>query len=116
MELKEKMDRMVEELNAANYRYYVLDDPTMDDRDYDLKLRKLEELEQAHPELARADSPTKRVGGEALSKFEKVTHPVPLNSLVGWSRKSTVFPWHWNMRMANSSGEPPVETATWART
>ena len=81
MELKEKMDRMVEELNAANYRYYVLDDPIMDDRDYDLKLRELEELEQAHPELARADSPTKRVGGEALSKFEKVTHPVPLNSL-----------------------------------
>lgn len=81
MELKEKMDRMVEELNAANYRYYVLDDPTMDDRDYDLKLRELEELEQAHPELARADSPSKRVGGEALSKFEKVTHPVPLNSL-----------------------------------
>ena len=81
MELKDKMDRMVEELNAANYRYYVLDDPTMDDRDYDLKLRELEELEQAHPELARADSPTKRVGGEALSKFEKVTHPVPLNSL-----------------------------------
>ena len=81
MELKEKMDRMVEELNAANYRYYVLDDPTMDDRDYDLKLRELEELEQAHPELVRADSPTKRVGGEALSKFEKVTHPVPLNSL-----------------------------------
>ncbi len=81
MELKEKMDRMVEELNAANYRYYVLDDPTMDDRDYDLKLRELEELEKDHPELARADSPTKRVGGEALSKFEKVTHPVPLNSL-----------------------------------
>ena len=81
MELKEKMDRMVEELNAANYRYYVLDDPTMDDRDYDLKLRELEKLEQAHPELARADSPTKRVGGEVLSKFEKVTHPVPLNSL-----------------------------------
>ena len=81
MELKEKMDRMVEELNAANYRYYVLDDPTMDDRDYDLKLRELEELEKDHPELARADSPTKRVGGEALSKFEKVTHPVPMNSL-----------------------------------
>lgn len=81
MELKEKMDRMVEELNAANYRYYVLDDSTMDDRDYDLKLRELEELEKDHPELARADSPTKRVGGEALSKFEKVTHPVPLNSL-----------------------------------
>ncbi len=57
MELKEKMDRMVEELNAANYRYYVLDDPTMDDRDYDLKLRELEELEKDHPELARADSP-----------------------------------------------------------
>lgn len=81
MEAKERMEQLVQTLNQANYRYYVLDDPTMADRDYDLLLRELESLEEAHPELARPDSPTKRVGGEALSKFEKVVHPVPLNSL-----------------------------------
>ena len=76
-----EIDQLRRELERAGYEYYVLDKPTMSDYDYDHKLRRLEELEQAHPELARADSPTKRVGGEALSKFEKVTHPVPLNSL-----------------------------------
>ena len=75
------MDELVEMLNTANYRYYVLDDPQMLDFEYDRLLRELEELEAAHPELARNDSPTKRVGGEALSKFEKVQHPVPLMSL-----------------------------------
>ncbi len=68
-------------MKEANYRYYVLDDPTMPDFEYDHLLRELEELEAANPELAAADSPTKRVGGEALSQFEKVTHPVPLMSL-----------------------------------
>ncbi len=68
-------------LTEANYRYYVLDDPTMPDFEYDRLLRELEELENAHPELAQPDSPTKRVGGEAVSQFEKVTHPVPLMSL-----------------------------------
>ena len=68
-------------MTEANYRYYVLDDPKMQDFEYDRLLRELEELEAAHPELAKADSPTKRVGGEALSQFEKVAHPVPLMSL-----------------------------------
>lgn len=81
MNFKERMDELVELLNTANYRYYVLDDPQMLDFEYDRLLRELEELEAAHPELARNDSPTKRVGGEALSKFEKVQHPVPLMSL-----------------------------------
>ena len=81
MNFKERMDELVEQLNAANYRYYVLDDPQMLDFEYDHLLRELEELEAAHPDLILADSPTKRVGGEALSKFEKVQHPVPLMSL-----------------------------------
>ena len=63
---RQEINTLCDKLNWHNYRYYVLDDPTMDDRDYDLKLRELEELEKDHPELARADSPTKRVGGEAL--------------------------------------------------
>lgn len=81
MNFKERMDNLVELLNAANYRYYVLDDPQMQDFEYDRLLRELEELEAEYPEFAREDSPTKRVGGAALSKFEKVNHPVPLMSL-----------------------------------
>lgn len=81
MEPKERIDALTARLNQANYRYYVLDDPDMPDFEYDHLLRELEELEQAHPELAREDSPTRRVGGEAISQFEKVTHPVPLMSL-----------------------------------
>ena len=68
-------------LNEANYKYYVLDDPTMPDFEYDRLLRELEDLENAHPDMALPNSPTKRVGGEALSKFEKVAHAVPLMSL-----------------------------------
>ena len=69
------------ELNQANYEYYVKDAPTMSDYDYDHKLRRLEELEGAHPELITPDSPTQRVGGKALESFQQVTHRVPLESL-----------------------------------
>ena len=81
METKQRMDELVAVLNEANYRYYVLDDPKMLDFEYDRLLRELENLEAENPEYTRLDSPTKRVGGEALSKFEKVTHAVPLMSL-----------------------------------
>lgn len=81
MEEKNRIRQLTEILSDANYRYYVLDDPQMPDFEYDRLLRELEELEAAHPELAREDSPTKRVGGQALSKFEKVSHIVPLMSL-----------------------------------
>ena len=81
MNPKERIDELTRILTQANYQYYVLDQPTMQDFEYDRLLRELEELESANPELAASDSPTKRVGGEALSQFEKVTHPVPLMSL-----------------------------------
>ena len=81
MEARERIQELTELLTQANYRYYVLDDPSMPDFEYDRLLRELEELEAANPHLASPDSPTQRVGGEALSKFEKVTHPVPLMSL-----------------------------------
>ncbi len=79
--MKERIKTLTAQLNEANHRYYVLDDPKMPDFEYDRLLRELEDLEAAYPELALPDSPTKRVGGEALSKFEKVVHPVPLMSL-----------------------------------
>ena len=81
MEPKQRIQELTDLLNEANTKYYVLDAPEMPDFEYDRLLRELEELESAHPELALPDSPTKRVGGEALSQFEKVRHPVPLMSL-----------------------------------
>lgn len=81
MNTKERMEQLVELLTEANYRYYVLDAPTMQDFEYDCLLRELEVLEKENPALVHPDSPTQRVGGEALSKFEKVTHSVPLMSL-----------------------------------
>ena len=81
MEPKKRIDELVEQLKDANYRYYVLDNPEMPDFEYDRLLRELEELEKANPELLRPDSPTQRVGGEVLSAFQKVEHPVPLQSL-----------------------------------
>lgn len=81
MEAIERIEFLTQLLNDANYRYYVLDDPQMQDFEYDRYLRELEELEAANPALVKPDSPTQRVGGVALSKFEKVTHRVPLMSL-----------------------------------
>ena len=81
MDPKERIEALTAQLKEANYRYYVLDNPTMPDFEYDRLLRELEDLEKVHPELASADSPTQRVGGQAVSQFEKVAHPVPLMSL-----------------------------------
>ncbi len=81
MDYKSEMKTLRETLSEAGYRYYVLDDPTMEDYEYDRLLRRLEELEAEHPEEVTPDSPTQRVGGAALESFTQVTHPVPLESL-----------------------------------
>ena len=81
MNPKERIAELTAMLSEANYRYYVLDNPQMPDFEYDRLLRELEVLEGENPSLALPDSPTKRVGGQALSQFEKYTHPVPLMSL-----------------------------------
>ena len=81
MDYKSEMKALRDRLNEAGYRYYVLDDPAMDDYEYDRLLRRLEELEAEHPEEVTPDSPTQRVGGAALESFTQVEHPVPLESL-----------------------------------
>jgi DNA ligase (NAD+) len=68
-------------LEEANYRYYVLDDPAIEDAEYDRLLRELQDLEAAHPELATQDSPTQRVGAPPSSAFAEVRHQVPMLSL-----------------------------------
>ena len=81
MNPQEEILALTRELIEAGHRYYVLDDPTMPDYEYDQKLRHLEELEAAYPQFAQPDSPTQRVGGEAVSEFRPVQHQVPLESL-----------------------------------
>lgn len=81
MDINTQAARLRDELNGHNYRYYVLDAPTVSDFEYDKMLRELEELEAAHPELVTPDSPTQRVGGKALDSFQQVVHRVPLQSL-----------------------------------
>ena len=70
-----------QQIEDANYRYYVLDDPNLPDIDYDRLLRELQALEAEHPELASPDSPTQRVGNAPSAKFSAVRHAVPMLSL-----------------------------------
>ena len=80
-EAKKRIDELTATLNDYSYRYYVLDDPAVEDYEYDMLLRELAGLEEQFPELRRFDSPTVRVGGKALDEFAKVTHASPLQSL-----------------------------------
>ena len=76
-----RIDELRRELDRHNYSYYVLDEPTVPDAEYDRLMRELQELESAHPELRSPDSPTQRVGGEPLDGFEAVRHRIPMLSL-----------------------------------
>lgn len=81
MDYREEMKRLREELNENAYRYYVLDEPTMSDYDYDMKNRRLQQLEREHPEEITPDSPTQRVGDKLKAGFSTYRHEVPLESL-----------------------------------
>ena len=78
---KQRIDELCAELEKHGHSYYVLDNPTISDYDYDMLMQELKNLEEQYPDLKRADSPTQRVGGEALNTFEKVTHTVQMGSL-----------------------------------
>ena len=80
MDIKKRIDTLINEINKASYEYYALDNPSLSDQEYDDKYNELLRLEEKYPELKRDDSPTNRVGGEAIDKFEKVTHNTPMLS------------------------------------
>lgn len=77
----ERIAQLRSELDDHNYRYYVLDEPSVPDAEYDRLFRELKALEQEHPELITPESPTQRVGGAAASAFGEVRHEVPMLSL-----------------------------------
>ncbi|MEP1471791.1 MAG: NAD-dependent DNA ligase LigA [Halieaceae bacterium] len=80
-EIESAAAKLREQLDDWNYRYYVLDDPSVPDAEYDRCLRELQSLEAGNPELIRSDSPTQRVGAQPLAQFQQVRHEVPMLSL-----------------------------------
>ncbi|SHH26568.1 DNA ligase (NAD+) [Tepidibacter thalassicus DSM 15285] len=81
MDIKKKIDELTEIINYHNHKYYVEDDPEISDYEYDMLMKELIELEEKYPDYKKEDSPTQRVGGKALEKFNQVAHKVPMLSL-----------------------------------
>ena len=80
-EVRERIAELREAIEGHNYRYHVLDEPSIPDAEYDRLMRELQKLESEHPQLVTPDSPTQRVGAEPLAAFETVRHEVPMLSL-----------------------------------
>ncbi len=91
--IQAEIQALTEELKEANYQYYVLDNSIMSDYDFDMKLKALQKLEEAHPELASENSPTKRVGGDVTKKFKTVKHDIPMLSLANTYSKEELEEW-----------------------
>ena len=133
MEVKQEIEQLRREIEENSRLYYDLDAPVISDFEYDAMMRRLEELEAAHPELVTPDSPTQHVGGNVLSTFAPVTHEVPLESLsdvssieelgdfgrrmdelIDGTHQYSVEPkidWLWSMKTVCLSGAPPGATA-----
>ena len=80
MNIEKRIDELISKINKASYEYYALDNPSITDQEYDDYYNELLRLEEKYPELKREDSPTNRVGGEAIDKFNKVNHKTPMLS------------------------------------
>ena len=79
--MQERMNELIDIINEADYNYHTLDNPTITDQEYDKYVRELIEIEEAHPDWIREDSPTQHAGGKIIEGFEKVTHKIPMMSL-----------------------------------
>lgn len=91
--IQETIQNLTDELKDHNYRYYVLAQPVISDKSFDLKLKELEKLEQAYPQFADPNSPTKQVGGDITSKFNTVEHSERMLSLSNTYSKEELFDW-----------------------
>ncbi|WP_053971886.1 NAD-dependent DNA ligase LigA [Mangrovimonas sp. ST2L15] len=93
MEIKKKIDQLREELRQHNYNYYVLDQPTISDFDFDMKLKELQDFEAQYPEYFDANSPSQRVGGEVTKNFQTVAHESRMYSLDNSYSKEDLEDW-----------------------
>ena len=79
--IKQRLEKLRNAINEHNYNYYILDNPTVSDAQYDKQFRELQQLEEAHPQLITPDSPTQRIGVKPQKSFPEVKHEVPMLSL-----------------------------------
>src|SRR3990167_3160690 len=79
--IENKVNKLRQQINEHNYRYYVLDDPRVSDAEYDRLFRELQQLEHDYPQSITPDSPTQRIGAAPLKAFAKVQHEIPMLSL-----------------------------------
>lgn len=107
MEMKDKIEALREELREHNYNYYVLDNPTITDFDFDMKLKQLQQWEEEYPEFSDPASPTQRVGGAVTRDFKTVLHEYPMFSLSNsYSREEVV---EWEKRVQRVLGDLTVQ-------
>ena len=107
--IKERINELIEIINKASYEYYVLDNPTLTDQEYDDHYMELLSLEKKYPEYVRDDSPTHRVGGASLDKFEKVTHEKPMLSFDDIFNEDEIMAFDERIRKTITNPEYTVE-------
>ena len=98
MDIKEKIQTLREELRQHNYNYYILDNATISDYEFDIKLKELQALEQQHPEFFDANSPTQRVGGEITKNFKTTVHDFRMYSLDNSYSKEDLLDWETRIK------------------
>ncbi|MEN8966379.1 MAG: NAD-dependent DNA ligase LigA [Polaribacter sp.] len=107
MTAAQKIQKLRDELNLHNYNYYVLDNASITDFEFDIKLKELETLEKEHPEFFDANSPTQRVGGAITKNFETVTHKNRMYSLDNSYSKDDLL--DWEKRIQKNLGSTDIE-------
>ncbi|MFH1754281.1 MAG: NAD-dependent DNA ligase LigA, partial [Candidatus Latescibacterota bacterium] len=105
--IEKQIGTLRDELRRHNYRYYVLDDPLVSDAEYDRLLRRLIELEAAHPHLITPDSPSQKIGAEPLKTFKVVARHIPMLSLENAMDEAELGEWHG--RLLRVLGDDQVE-------
>lgn len=107
--IKERAEALTELLNYHNHKYYVEDDPEISDFEFDALLKELEQIEKDYPEFKKPNSPTVRVGGEAVSSFGEVRHEVPMQSLQKAFSKGEIYEFDKRVRESIPNAQYVVE-------
>jgi DNA ligase (NAD+) len=102
---RDKYESLVEEINYHNYRYHVLDDPVISDAAFDKLIKNIKEIELNHPDWILKNSPTLRAGSIPVSKFDKVTHPMPVLSLANAFNEDDLLSWRERISKIDSKVE-----------
>ena len=106
-EVENRIQALSEELRQHNYSYYVLDEPSISDFEFDIKLKELQELELKYPEFADPNSPTQRVGGQITKNFNTITHQNRMYSLANSYSKEDIL--DWETRIQKILGDVDLE-------